>query len=70
MKHFMMLVLGLTLVSSPAFAAKAARHCVDKDNKEISVTAAPGKTLAAQCKAAGGKWVRTKAATTTKSKTK
>jgi hypothetical protein len=34
------------------------------------VTAAAGKTLAAQCKAAGGKWVKVKAATTTTTKTK
>jgi hypothetical protein len=64
-KEFMPLVIGLTLLSSPAFAAKASRHCVDKDKKEISLTAVPGKTLAAQCKAAGGKWVRMKAASTT-----
>jgi hypothetical protein len=64
-KEFMPLVLGLTLLSSPVFAAKPPHHCVDKDNKEISLTAAPGKTLAAQCKAAGGKWVRMKAAKTT-----
>jgi opacity protein-like surface antigen len=70
MKTVMIVALGLTLLSSPAFAAKAARHCVDKDNKEISVTAAAGKTLAAQCKAAGGKWVKVKAATTTTTKTK
>jgi hypothetical protein len=58
---FMFVVLSVTLVSSPAFAAKAARHCMGKDNKEISVTAAAGKSAAAACKAAGGKWVKMKA---------
>jgi hypothetical protein len=61
-KHLMPFVLGVALLASPAFAAKATHHCVDKDNKEIAL---PGtaKTPAAQCKAAGGKWVRMKAAT-------
>jgi hypothetical protein len=58
MKYLMLIVVGLTLVSSPAFAAKAARHCVDKANKEISLTGVAGKTPAAQCKTAGGKWVK------------
>ena len=60
MKHLMLVVVGLTLASSPAFAAKAARHCVDKDNKEISLGGVAGKTPAAQCKAAHGKWVKVK----------
>ena len=71
MKHLMLVVVGLTLVSSPAFAAKAARHCVDKDNKEISLSGVAGKTPAAQCKTAHGKWVKMKApAATTTTKTK
>ena len=61
MKKLMLIVVGLTLVSSPAFA-KAARHCVGKDKKEISITGAAGKSSAAACKAAGGKWVRVKTA--------
>ena len=65
MKYLMLIVIGLTLVSSPAFAAKAAtRHCVDKGNKEISLAGVAGKTPAAQCKAAGGKWVKMKPALT------
>jgi hypothetical protein len=67
MKHLMFVVVGLTLVSSPAFAAKAARHCVDKDNKEISLVGVAGKTPAAQCKTARGKWVKVKASGTTPS---
>jgi hypothetical protein len=67
-KHFMPVVLGLTLLSSPAFAAKAARHCVDKANKEIALSGT-AKTPAAQCKAAGGKWVKVKAASTSSSST-
>ena len=55
LKGFTPVVLGLALLASPAFA-KPARHCVDSSKNEITVTAAPGKTLAAQCKAAGGKW--------------
>jgi hypothetical protein len=62
MKYLMLIVIGLTLVSSPAFAAKAERHCVDKGNKEISVAGVAGKTPAAQCKAAGGRWVKMKTA--------
>jgi hypothetical protein len=58
MKYLMLIVVGLTLVSSPAFAAKATRHCVDKSNKEISLAGVAGKTPAAQCKTAGGKWVK------------
>ena len=66
MKHLMLVVVGLTLLSGPAFAAaKATRHCVGKDKKEISLTGVAGKTPAAQCKAAGGKWARMKAASTT-----
>ena len=65
MKHLMFVVVGLTLVSSPVFAAKAARHCVDKDNKEISLGGVAGKTPAAQCKTAHGKWVKVKASSTT-----
>ena len=62
MKKSMLIVVGLTLVSSPVFAAKVTRHCVGKDKKEISITSAPGKSSAAACKAAGGKWVRVKTA--------
>ena len=68
MRHLLLVVVGLTLVSSPAFAAKTTRHCVDKDKKEISLTGVDGKK--AQCKAAGGKWVKLKAASTTTTKTK
>jgi hypothetical protein len=68
-KYLTPLVLGLTLVTSPVFAAKAARHCVDKANKEISLAGATGKTPAAQCKAAGGKWVKMKAASSSTSTT-
>jgi hypothetical protein len=68
MKYLMLVVVGLTLVSSPAFAAKTARHCVDKDKKEISLTGTGKKS--AQCKAAGGKWVKSKAASGTTTKTK
>ena len=68
-KHFMPIVLGLTLMSSPAFAAKTPRHCVDKNKQEITVTAAAGTTLAAQCKAAGGKWVKAKTKTKTTTST-
>jgi hypothetical protein len=68
MKYFMLVVIALTLVSSPAFAAKSRRHCVDKDNKEITLTGVDGKK--AQCKAAGGKWVKLKAAGTTTTKTR
>jgi hypothetical protein len=63
-KNLMLILVGLTLVSSPAFAAKTARHCVDKDKKEIALSGV-GKKPAAQCKAAGGKWVRVKAASST-----
>ena len=58
MKHLMFAIVGLMLVSSPAFAAK---HCVDKDKHEISVSGT-NKARAAQCKAAGGKWVTMKKA--------
>jgi hypothetical protein len=68
MKYLMLVVVALTLVSSPAFAAKTKHHCVDKDNKEISLTGADGKK--AQCKAAGGKWLKLKAASTSTTKTK
>jgi hypothetical protein len=47
-------VVGLALVSSPAFAAK---HCVDQNKNEVSVTGKTAKARAAACKAAGGKWV-------------
>ena len=67
MKYFMLVVVALTLVSSPVFAAKKTHHCVDKDKKEISLTGANGKK--AQCKAAGGTWVKLKAARTTTTKT-
>ena len=62
-KHLMPFALGLALLASPAFAAKATHHCIDKDNKEIALSG-PGKH-AEQCKAAGGKWVKMKAASTT-----
>jgi hypothetical protein len=68
-KYLLVAVVGLTLASSPAFAAKAAHHCVDKDGKDISLTGIAGKTPAAQCKAAHGKWVKAKASTTTAKKT-
>jgi hypothetical protein len=64
MKHLMVVALGLTLVSSPAFAATAAKHCVGKDGTEISLAGAKGKTPSAQCKAAGGKWLKMKKAST------
>jgi hypothetical protein len=57
MKHLMFAIVGLTLVSSPAFAAK---HCVGKDGQEISVSGAGKKTRAKECRAAGGKWQKTK----------
>ena len=62
MKKSMLIVVGLTLVSSPVLAAKVTHHCVGKDTKEISITSAPGKSSAAACKAAGGTWVRMKTA--------
>jgi hypothetical protein len=64
LKGFMPVLLGLTLLASPAFAAKTAHHCVDKNNKEIALTNVAGSTRSAQCKAAGGKWMRVKAAAT------
>jgi opacity protein-like surface antigen len=64
MKHLMLAVVGFTLLASPAFAAK---HCVDKDKKEISLpAAAEGQKRAVQCKAAGGKWVKMKKTSVTK----
>ena len=36
MKMSMLVVVGLTLVSSPVFAARVTRHCVGKDKKEIA----------------------------------
>ena len=59
MKTLMLVVVGLSLLSSPAFA-KGAHHCVGKDKKEISVTGASGKARAAACAAAGGTWVKMK----------
>ena len=70
MKYLVPAALGLTLMASPALAAKTARHCVDKNKQEITLTAAAGKTLAAQCKVAGGKWVKVKTTTTTTTTTK
>ena len=61
MKKWMLVVVGLTLVSSPAFA-KGKHHCVDKDKKEVSITGASGKARAAACTAAGGTWVKMKPA--------
>ena len=57
MKQLLFAVVALTLVSSPAFAAK---HCVDKNKNEVSVSGSTSKEKAAQCKAAGGKWVTKK----------
>jgi hypothetical protein len=65
LKGIMPVLLGLTLLASPAFAAKAAHHCVDKNNKEIALTNVAGSTPSAECKAAGGKWMRVKATATT-----
>ena len=62
-KHLTPIALGLALLASPAFAAKATHHCIDKDKKEIALSG-PGKH-ADQCKAAGGTWVKIKAASTT-----
>ena len=59
LKQFLLAVVALALVSTPAFAKGAARHCVDKDKKEISVSGV-GKQAKAACKAAGGKWVKAK----------
>ena len=63
MKQIAFVVVGLALVSSPAFAAK---HCVGKDKAEISVTGTTAKAKAASCKAAGGKWVTVKKASAAK----
>ena len=63
MKHLALVVVALTLVASPAFAAK---HCVDKNKAEVSVTGKTAKARAAQCKASGGKWVTIKKATAAK----
>ena len=60
MKHRMFDVVALTLMSSPAFAAK---HCVGKDGQEISVASGGKKTQAKECKAAGGKWQKMKRTT-------
>ena len=62
MKHLMLAVVGLTLVSSPVFAAS---HCVGKDGQEISVASGSGKK-AARCKAAGGRWRKIKKHTAAK----
>jgi hypothetical protein len=59
MKRILLVVFGLTLASSPAFAAK---HCVDQNKNEVSVSGKTTKARAAQCKAAGGKWVTAKKA--------
>jgi hypothetical protein len=61
MKTLMSVLVGLTLVSSPAFA-KGGHHCVGKDKKEITITAT-GKARAAACEAAGGKWKKVKTET-------
>jgi 3-hydroxyisobutyrate dehydrogenase-like beta-hydroxyacid dehydrogenase len=53
MKHLIVGLVGLTLMASPAFAAK---HCVDKSGHEIRVSPAKGKKAAAQCRANGGTW--------------
>jgi hypothetical protein len=53
MKHLMFAILGLTLISSPAFAAK---HCVGKDGREISVAKGTAKARANECRANGGRW--------------
>ena len=57
MKRMLLVVFGLTLASSPAFAA---RHCVDQNKNEVSVSGKTSKARAAQCKASGGKWVSIK----------
>ena len=59
MKQIVLVVVGLALVSSPAFAAK---HCVDKNKSEVSVSGKTAKARAAQCKAAGGRWMTIKKA--------
>jgi hypothetical protein len=64
MKPLLPFALGLALLASPAFAAKATHHCVGKDHKEIALTDTV-KTPAAQCKSAGGTWVKIKAASRT-----
>ena len=63
MKQFALVVLALTMVSSPAFAAK---HCIDKNKAEVSVSGSTAKARAASCKAAGGKWVTVKKASAAK----
>jgi hypothetical protein len=63
MKHLMLGVVGLTLLSSPAFAAK---HCVGKDGQEITVAIGTAKARAKECKAAGGKWLKMKKSTAAK----
>jgi hypothetical protein len=60
-KTLILVVMGLTLVSSPAFAKVARRHCIDKDMNEIRLTAR-GKARPAACAAAGGTWVKAKRA--------
>ena len=57
MKQLVLVAVALTLISSPAFAAK---HCVDKNKNEVAVSGATAKAKAASCKASGGKWVTAK----------
>jgi hypothetical protein len=63
MKQLALVVVALTLVSSPAFAAK---HCIGKNKAELSVSGNTNKARAASCKAAGGKWVTVKKASAAK----
>ena len=66
MKTLMFSALAVAFLASPAFAAKAARHCVAKDGTEIASI-----STAKACKASSGKWVKVKASTTkTVTKTK
>ena len=65
MKQLVLAVVALTLVSSPAFAAK---HCVDKNKQEVTVSGATAKAKAAACKAAGGSWVTVTKASAAKAK--
>lgn len=63
MSRLMVAVVGLMCLTAPAYA-KTTRHCVDKDNKEISASPAKGQSAAKACKAAGGKWMKMKVAKT------
>ena len=59
-KTLMLAIVAVTLMASPSFAkTKVARHCVDKNKKEITLST---KSTKAACKAAGGTWVKVKTA--------